>query len=390
MELNKKNLIRLGLLVCTGILVFCGLQNLGKIGDFILKFIGVIFPVLLGFIFAFILNLPMKQLEKHFFAKSSKKIIQKIRRPACIFLSFIFILAVLSFVVLLVLPELINTFGILGTTIPPFVEQVKEWLLRYADQVPQFEAWVNSLNINWNVLGEKVFGIATNGAFGILDSTVSIVTSIFGGLINLAIALIFSIFVLINKEKLASQCKKLMAAYLPGKWTARILKVSALSSKIFANFITGQCTEAVILGILCTLGMSLFRFPYAPMVGALIGFTALIPVAGAYIGAIVGAFLILMVSPLKALTFLIFLVILQQIEGNIIYPRVVGSSVGLPGMWVLAAVTIGGSLSGIIGMLFAVPVASIIYSLLGEHVNQKIKTENILIPENKPLKKPKG
>lgn len=378
MELNKKNCIRLGILICIGILFFCGLQNLGKIGDFFLKLISVVFPILLGFIFAFILNLPMKRLERYFFAKTPKKWIQKLRRPACIFLSFIFILAVLSFIVLLVLPELINTFGVLGTTIPPFVEQVKELLLLYADKIPQIETWINSLNINWSSLGEKVFGIATNGAFGILDSTVSIVTSIFGGIVNLAIALIFSIFVLMNKEKLAEQCKKLMAVYLPEKWTTYLLKVSALSSKIFANFITGQCTEAVILGILCTLGMSLFRFPYAPMIGTLIGFTALIPVAGAYIGAIVGAFLILMVSPIKALTFLIFLIVLQQIEGNIIYPRVVGSSVGLPGMWVLAAVTIGGSLSGIIGMLFAVPVASIVYSLLREHVNKKIETVPVL------------
>ena len=199
-----------------------------------------------------------------------------------------------------------------------------------------------------------------------------VVTSIISTTVTLAVAFIFSIYILYWKEKLGNQFTRLFKRYIPDKITNKIFYVLGVLNKSFKSFIIGQCTEAVILGVLCMLGMLILRLPYAVMTGCLIGFTALIPIAGAYIGAGVGALMIFTVSPVQSVIFLIYLVILQQIEGNLIYPKVVGSSIGLPGIWVLAAVTVGGGVMGIMGMLVAVPVASAIYQIVREDVNRKV------------------
>ena len=210
-----------------------------------------------------------------------------------------------------------------------------------------------------------------------LSSTVSVASSVIGGVVNFILAFTFSIYVVHQKERLGSQAKRLLYAYLPEARSDRIIEILSLSHKTFSNFITGQFTEAIILGALCFVGMSIFRFPYALMISVLVGFTALIPIVGAFIGTIVGALLIVTVSPIQALWFILFILVLQQIEGNLIYPRVVGTSVGLPGIWVLVAVTAGGSLYGIVGMLFSVPVSSVLYCLLRETVRRRVKERGI-------------
>ncbi|MEG0109815.1 MAG: AI-2E family transporter, partial [Oscillospiraceae bacterium] len=229
-----------------------------------------------------------------------------------------------------------------------------------------------SLNIPWQDLSKTIFDFIKNGATGLLGGTVTMLSGIFNGVFNMVVAFIFALYILLNKEKLKSQLKRILQAYLPEKRTATVLEIARFSSNTFAHFISGQCIEACILGSLCWLGMLLFRFPYAPMVGALVGITALIPIIGAFVGTVVGGFMIFMIDPIQALWFVIFLLVLQQIEGNVIYPRVVGSSVGLPAMWVLAAVTVGGGLFGVVGMLFAVPTFSIVYTLLRRNVNKRL------------------
>lgn len=209
-----------------------------------------------------------------------------------------------------------------------------------------------------------------SGFGGVMSSVVSVVGSVISSVVTVAVALIFSIYLLTGKEKLISQSKRMISTYLP-KADKKIFYVLNTLNDSFHRFIVGQCTEAVILGGLCMIGMWIFRFPYAVMVGVLIGFTALIPIAGAYIGAGVGAFMILTESPLQALLFLVFIVVLQQLEGNLVYPKVVGSSIGLPGIWVLAAITIGGGLMGVLGMLLAVPLLATVYKLIQADVRKR-------------------
>ena len=233
------------------------------------------------------------------------------------------------------------------------------------------------MKIDWAGIGRSLITFATTGAGNLLGSTVQVATSIAGSLTNLMFSFFLALYMLLGKEKLIRQIRAVLRAVFPLAAVRRIEAVLSLSARIFASFITGQCTEACILGTLCWLGMTLLRLPYAPMIGALIGFTALIPIVGAFMGTIVGAFMIAMVNPMSAVWFVVFLLTLQQFEGNLIYPRVVGSSVGLPGIWVLSAVTIGGAISGIVGMLFSVPVASILYALVRTGTRRRLKEKQI-------------
>lgn len=247
---------------------------------------------------------------------------------------------------------------------PIFLEEAAAWLEKNnagntADMLK---------NVDWNNVMDKVADVVKSGFTSFVNSTLTAVGAVVGSVVNFFIGLIFGIYILSGKEKLHSQVSRIMHAYMKERTVARIRYIYRTANETFSSFIIGQCTEAVILGTLCTIGMLLFRFPYAPMIGAFIGATALIPIVGAYLGAAVGAFMILTVDPLKALLFIIFIVVLQQLEGNLIYPRVVGSSIGLPGIWVLAAVTVGGGLGGIGGMLLGVPVAATAYKLIRNDV----------------------
>ena len=233
------------------------------------------------------------------------------------------------------------------------------------------QQWLNTLDINWPQFLEKAANYLTSGMGSIFSSAVSIVSNVGGLVMQVVIAFIFALYLLAGKEHLAGQCRSLAEVYLSPKTYRRLMYVFSTANETFSKFFIGQLTEAIIIGVLCTLGMLLFRFPYATMVGILVGATALLPVVGAYLGAGVGAFMILTVNPLQAIAFLIFIAILQQLEGNLIYPRVVGSSIGLPGIWVLAAVTVGGGLGGIFGMLLAVPVTATVYKLIRSDVHKR-------------------
>ncbi len=372
---------KLCLLVLGGIGFFWILQNyllVLSIGGWVF---GLLQPLFIGFCIAFVLNVPMRFLEGHLFTRTKKPILQALRRPLCILISIVFIVTVLSVILLIVLPELLNAFGVLAKSIPLFLDAVlkglQNWSAENADAIPSLQQWLANLKIDWAGIGRSLITFATTGAGNLLGSTVQVATSIAGSLTNLMFSFFLALYMLLGKEKLIRQIRAVLRAVFPLAAVRRIEAVLSLSARIFASFITGQCTEACILGTLCWLGMTLLRLPYAPMIGALIGFTALIPIVGAFIGTIVGAFMIAMVNPMSAVWFVVFLLTLQQFEGNLIYPRVVGSSVGLPGIWVLSAVTIGGAISGIVGMLFSVPVASILYALVRTGTKRRLKEKQI-------------
>jgi predicted PurR-regulated permease PerM len=274
-------------------------------------------------------------------------------------------------VILLVIPELTSCVKFLLSEIPPVIEQLlkSQWVadILPADLLSQLSA------IDWQSYASKLLQIVTSGLGSAMGVVVTAVSSVFSAIVTAFISIIFSVYLLSGKETLLSQSKRLLRNYLPAKWESRILHWLSVLNDCFRRYIVGQCTEAVILGVLCIIGMLIFQFPYAVMIGTLIGFTALVPVAGAYIGAGVGAIMILTESPVKALLFLVFILVLQQLEGNLIYPKVVGKSIGLPAIWVLAAVTIGGALMGILGMLIGVPIAAAIYRLVREDLQLREK-----------------
>lgn len=337
----------------------------------------ILFPLVLGTVIAYILNINMRWVEKFYFPGSKKPWVEKTKRPFGILASLLTVTAVLVLVIRLVVPELVDACRVIGKNIPIFTEALIDWLAANlnSQQFPSLAEELSHLTIDWNNLLKNAVTFLGAGVGGIVNSTISVVGVLGGGVMNFIIGLIFAIYILSSKEKLFRQGKLLMQAYLKPTVIDRLRLVVKTMDVTFSSFIVGQCTEAVILGALCTIGMLIFRFPYAPMIGTFIGATALIPIVGAYLGGAVGCFLIMTVDPLKAIFFILFLLVLQQLEGNLIYPKVVGGSIGLPGMWVLAAVTIGGGLGGIPGMLLGVPCAATAYKLLGMDAKKRCENE---------------
>ena len=387
------------------VVLYCVLQKLSVVGAGIRWVFGILSPIFIGFVIAFVLNLPMRGLEKLWdcwelsirrryekkrrIRKSKKngeelqepevesevtigRISRILRRPVCLLVSILIIIAILVAVVSLVLPEIGRAVMLLVDGVPDWFEKAMVWCIKYTEEYPFIYETIMGLNIDWEATAKSLLGFIGTGTLGVVGNTFVGIFSAFGGVINFVIALIFAIYVLFGKETLSAQLKRLMRAALPEKANRTLLHIGETAHGIFCAFVTGQCIEAVILGSLCAIGMLIFGFPYAAMIGVLVGVTALIPVVGAFIGAGVGAFLILMIDPFEALMFVLFIVVLQQIEGNVIYPKVVGNSVGLPAMWVLAAVTVGGGIGGIVGMLFAVPTASVLYTLLREWTAKRL------------------
>ncbi len=331
-------------------------------------------PFLYGGAIAFVLNLPMKWVEGKLLGKWKGKAASKLKRPISIAGAVVLLILIITVVIGTVIPQLTEAMVKLGNAIPAFLERVALILQHYSEKYPELKTQaeqLQNLEVNWPDIAAKVAGFLKTGVSSMLVSTFSVAGSIIGGVVNSFIAFVFAIYILGQKEKLADQGKRILTAYLPPRASKQTLKVFSLLHKNFSNFITGQCLEAVILGLLFVIAMSIFKMPYAVMVGVLIAFTALIPVVGAFIGCAVGAFLILLDNPVMALWFVVLFLIIQQIEGNLIYPKVVGNSVGLPSIWVLMAVSLGGSLFGVVGMLFFIPLLATAYSLLRESVNKR-------------------
>lgn len=364
-EIKWKNCFR----VCASIFVLflcCTYWNV--VAGFLGKLLDAAAPLFIGLAIAYVLNILMSFYERTYFPSKQNKIwVKKTRRPVCMISSFLTLCLIILLMIQLVIPELVSCVRLLAADIPPAIDKLiaNEWIQElFPDNfVDRFE------NIDWANLIEKMIGILRSGLGSATGAVVNAVSSFVSVLVTSFISIIFAIYMMSGKDDLQRQGKKVMQRYLPQKWQERILHWLSVLNECFHRYIVGQCTEAVILGVLCMVGMLICQFPYAVMIGTLIGFTALIPVAGAYIGAGVGAIMILTQSPMKALLFLVFIIVLQQLEGNLIYPRVVGKSIGLPAIWVLAAVTIGGSLMGIIGMLIGVPIAAACYQLLREDIN---------------------
>lgn len=339
-----------------------------KVADLLGAVITASSPLLIGCAVAYIVNILMSCYEKIYAPKSRKKLVNKSRRPVCMVAAYITVVAIVVLVVALILPQLTSCIMIIVSEVPNAIRKA----INYVEGLHVLPDNIFDVldSIDWKSRIMEILGVVTSGVGNVVNVLVNTVTSVFSGIVTALISIIFSFYLLSGKDKLISQFKRIIKRYMKPKWEENTMYALTIFNNCFKKYIVGQCTEAVILGVLCALGMLILRLPYTTMIGALVAFTALIPVAGAYIGAIVGAFMILTVSPMQALVFLIFIIVLQQLEGNLIYPKVVGSSMGLPGIWVLAAVTIGGGIMGILGMLLGVPLAAALYKIIGNDVKR--------------------
>lgn len=346
----------------------------------VLKTIGqIIFPFILGGAIVFVINVPMSFLEKKIFenVKKENKAVRKLARPVSLLLTIVLVVGVIALVMIGVIPQLTKTMGSLMINITDFIPQIKIWIRDFFHDNREIMKLVDQVQFNPDQAIRWGISLLGNGAGNMMNTTVSAVGSVVSGLATFFIAFSFACYVLFQKEKLHVQVRKVLFAFLPKQKADAFLKVCSLTYRTFANFLTGQCLEAVILGCMFVVTLSILRMPYALLIGVLIAFTALIPIFGAFIGCAVGSFLIFMVSPKQAIIFIIVFLVLQQIEGNLIYPHVVGESVGLPSIWVLAAVTIGGNLMGIVGMLVFIPLLSVVYTIFRKVVYQRLKKRHI-------------
>lgn len=336
----------------------------------LLKILGAATPIIAGCVLAYMVNILMQFYERHYFTKIASKVwVKKSKRAVCMTAALLTLCGIIALVIWLVIPELVACVKLLIAEIPPIMEKLLS-NEKMTKVLP--ETVLKTLNgIDWKEHTTKIISMLTSGIGGAAETILSAVTSVVSSTATVLISIIFSVYLLFSKEKMQNLCKRLMKNYMPDEFNQKSQYVLSVLNESFHGYIVGQCTEAVILGVLCIIGMYIFNFPYAMMIGTLIGFTALIPIAGAYIGAGIGAIMILTISPVKALLFILFIIILQQIEGNLIYPKVVGKKLGLPAVFVLGAITLGGSLMGISGMLIGVPITSAIYRLLGEDMEKR-------------------
>ena len=379
MEWNKQNIKGLLLVVCGGVAFYCALQNLDVVWGAVRGLLGILAPFLLGGALAFVLNVPMRAIERHLLQNSRRG--AKLRRPLALVLTLLAVLGVLALASLVIGPGIADAVMSIIREIPAAFDRLQKQLNGLAESLaaylPMIQEWLAGVNIDWESLSRRVLEYAQALGSGIVSSGGGFIGGVVSGVSTFVIGLIFSFYILLQKEKLSRHGRQVIYGLLPLRQADRTLEILRLASRTFSSFLSGQCLEACILGTLFAVAMTIFRMPYALLVGVLIALTALIPIVGAFIGCAVGALLIAIDDPWKALWFIVLFLVLQQIEGNLIYPHVVGSSVGLPSIWVLAAVTLGGSLMGITGMLFFIPLCSVLYALFRSYVKERLAKKGV-------------
>ena len=414
MKPDKENTKQIIKIVVIAIVLLVALLNIEPVWNVCKTFLSILSPFICGLAIAFILNIFMRFYEEKLFktkkkrknnskeitqseknnqsnniiTKASNNVINKTnlekenkqnkdnkngKRVVSIALSIITIVAVVTIIMLLIIPQFVEIIKNLIINMPTYLESLKDWAIDLTQRVPEINNFIQNIQIDTEALKNGLMNISK----GVLDVTINQVSGLVSGIVNFFIAIVFAVYILANKEGLKVQAKEFIYARIPEERADYILKVSRLARDSFRSFLTGQAKEAVILGVLCTLGMLILGIPYAGPVGALTALTAFIPIVGAFIGGFVGAVLIVAIDPIKALIFIIFIIVLQQIEGNLIYPHVVGKNIGLPSIWVLVAITIGGSLFGIMGMVIGLPILSIIYAIVTENTNKKLQEKGL-------------
>lgn len=381
MELNKKNVRTILLIIVFTVILFTAIQNLGAIFGFVVNVWGVFSSVIAGLAIAFVLNVPLKLFEdKLFYALREHRnpTVRKLLRPVSIVCSLLITLGVLIILLLVVLPQLVEAVAAVFARLPGYVNDLIDWLDKVLEP---FDFKVSSMlnGIDWEKTFDSIGENLSDGINSLINTAASTIgtaanvgTTIVSGVIDVVFSIIIAVYILAQKEKIGHFVRRCMLAFLPRRAGAGISRFCTMAAETFSNFISGQLTDSCILGILCFFGMTIFRFPYANVISVVIGVTSLVPLVGSFVGIVIGALLILTMDPLMALLFIVFVLVLQQIEGNLIYPKVVGKAVGLPGVIVLSAVLVGGNIAGVIGGLCAVPISAILYTILREAVESRL------------------
>ncbi len=387
MQLSKDTKRFLVQLAAFTVLLTLVVRHFASIGTWLGNIVSALSPFIIGACFAFLLSVPMRLFDRLLNRKTKKGqplLSDKRRRPVTLVLALLLVVLLFVLFGVIVLPQLIDTVSSLASSVMHFVPiaqswiaQLREWLTQY----PEVAAIVDPYLPDVNQLASTFISFVQKYAGIIASTVVSNVSSLFGSATDVIISFVFAIYVLLQRDSLSRQCKKLLYAFLPKDFCDETLRVASMTHKTFFSYVTIQCTEAVILGVLCFIGMVIFRFPYALVISTIMVFCALIPIYGAIISCVIGAFLVLFNNPIQAVWFVVFILVLQQIETNLIYPRVVSTSINLPSMWVLLAVTVGGGLFGVIGMITAVPITSIVYTLLGEIAGKRLAARHLTVED---------
>ncbi|MED9932149.1 MAG: AI-2E family transporter [Catenibacillus sp.] len=380
MNLSKENMKKMALLIVMAILVYNGVKHIDVVLDCIIKLLGLVFPFIIGGCVAFVLNVPMSAIERHVFERyhgKHQKLVSKIKRPLSFFMAVILVVGVIILVAVFITPQLGETIGAIINQIPKFFNDVQVWINQLMNEYKWVADQLGQLEIDWNSLSKSLISFLQTSIGSAFSSTMGFAFALINGVVTFFLGFVFAVYVLFQKEKLSVQVKKMMYAYLKESHADRIIEVLHMTHRTFSRFLSGQCCEAVILGTLFFVTLTIFKMPYALLISVVIAFLSLIPIVGAFMGCFIGALLILMVNPWEAIAFVVIFLVIQQIEGNLIYPRVVGSSIGLPAIWVLVAVTVGGSAFGIAGMLVFIPLTSVVYSLLREWMYKRLSDRHI-------------
>lgn len=375
MEWNKQTVKSLLLVVCGGLAFYCALQHLTVVAGAVAWLVGILSPFLVGGAIAFVLNVPMRAIERHLSLRGKRSV--KLRRPLALVLTLMAVAAVLTLASSVIGPGVRDAVKSIASQAPSAFERLQEQLTELEQYLPQLQDLLEGLAIDWKSLSQKAISMAQSWGGSLISSGSGLIGGVVSGVSTFVIGLIFSFYILLQKEKLSRQGRQVLYALLPEQGADRALDILRLANRTFSSFLSGQCLEAVILGSMFVVAMTLCRLPYALLVGVLISLTALIPIVGAFIGCGVGALLIAVSDPWKALFFIVLFLVLQQVEGNLIYPHVVGSSVGLPSIWVLAAVTLGGKLMGVAGMLFFIPLCSVLYALFRDFIKRRLGEKRV-------------
>lgn len=375
MEWNKQTVKSLLVVVCGGVAFYCALQHLTVVAGAVARLLGILSPFLVGGAIAFVLNVPMRAIERHLRFQGRRS--AKLRRPLALVLTLVAVAAVLVLASCVIGPGIKDAVKSIASQAPGAFERLQEQLWELEGYLPLLEEYLAGMDMDWKAVSQKAISLAQSWGGSLISSGSGLMVGVVSGVSTFVIGLIFSFYILLQKEKLSRQGRQVLYALLPEGGADRALGILRLANRTFSSFLSGQCLEAVILGAMFVVAMTRFRLPYALLVGVLISITALIPIVGAFIGCGVGALLIAVSDPWKALFFIILFLVLQQVEGNLIYPHVVGSSVGLPSIWVLAAVTLGGKLMGVAGMLFFIPLCSVLYALFRDFIKERLGAKRV-------------
>ena len=376
---DNHHYFKIGAVIFASILFFVTISHIGTVGEIVKKILGILLPIILGFAFAFILNMPLKFFEERVFGRLTRKngkVWRKLKRPVCLLISLVLIFASISVLLAFVIPEFTKTcekfFMALPSAMANLNEKINTWL-----KDMNLDSAFDNLNIDWNSVSSWALNILHENQNQITTGAFGFITVIFTSIVNFILALALSIYILSSKESLGRVAKSFIYAIMKRERAGKFISFVVLTNKSFAGFVVGQCVEVMLIGVLCFIGMLIFRMPYAIMVSCIIAVTQFVPVFGPFVGTAIGAFLILIESPIKALWFVVFIVVMQQLESNILYPKIMGKHVGIPGICVLIAVTIGGGLFGVVGIILSVPVCGVIYTLSDRWIKKRLEERNI-------------